>query len=70
MKKNLNSVKIEISGIVYNYPIDIPIPRIGETVCINEVSGIVKDIFHQIRSKEISKNIEKYIYVGVYIHTR
>jgi hypothetical protein len=27
MKKNLNSVKIEISGIVYNYPIDIPIPR-------------------------------------------
>lgn len=48
-KKKRTYVTVEIDGKAYDYPKDIPIPRIGECISIDYSGfGKVTKIFHQV----------------------
>lgn len=47
-------VSVIIDGKAYDYPKDMPIPRIGETVSVyGSKFGIVTGILHQIEDKNL-----------------
>lgn len=60
----MENVRIELEGDAYDYPDDMPIPRIGEEVCINNVWGTVNRVFYQV-SKDETEVIK-----SIYIHTK
>lgn len=48
-KKKRTYVTVEINGKAYDYPKDMPIPRIGECISVDYSSfGKVTKIFHQV----------------------
>lgn len=50
--KKTTFVTVEIGDKAYDYPKDLPIPRIGETVSIqNSPFGRVTRVLHQITDK-------------------
>lgn len=48
-KKKCTYVTVEIDGKAYDYPKDMPIPRIGECISVDYSGfGKVTKIFHQV----------------------
>lgn len=48
-KKKRTYVTVEIDGKAYDYPKDMPIPRIGECISVDYSGfGKVTKIFHQV----------------------
>jgi hypothetical protein len=51
MKAKTIFIVIEFEGVgqAFDYPQNVPIPRIGEVVFYNDYTGIVKNIHHSTR---------------------
>lgn len=59
-KKKATFITVVIDGKSYDYPQDLPIPRIGEVVSIeSSASGIVTQVFYQMVDKAF-RNISIY----------